>query len=90
VSHAGLHQLQRQFESAIAAPVDAPTRVEVPQAVEPGVFGLAAVGDAGRDLRRVEAAVDDIADVLDVAAAVAEDQIVRRRDLRVLSRIGGI
>src|SRR5215471_14827671 len=77
MSHACLHELERQLEPAIGAPVDAPRRVEVPQAMQAGVLRLAGrLHNAGRDLDRVKSAVDDVAPILDVAAAIAEDEIV--------------
>ncbi len=55
-----LHHFHWQFEAAIDAPVDAPRGVEVPQAVEALVFGLAmAIDDTGHGLRGLERALDD-------------------------------
>ena len=70
-----LHQLERQFEPAVNAPVDAPRGVEVAQAVQALVFCTAVlVDDTGGDLRRMESALDDRVAVLDAAADVGEDQ----------------
>jgi hypothetical protein len=46
MSHADLYQLERQFETTVDAPVNAPTGVEVAQAVQSRVLRRAAgVGD---------------------------------------------
>ena len=41
VAEPRLHHLERQLEAAIDAAVDAPRRIEVPQAVQAGVLGVA-------------------------------------------------
>ena len=71
-----LHHLERQFEAAVDAAVDAPRRVEVPQAVQAGVLRLAAaVTTPAAICAGMQAAVDDVGEVLDVAGAVREDEI---------------
>ena len=86
VTEPRLHQLERQLEPAVDAPVDAPRGIEVAQAVQALVFGAAVlVDDTGRDLRRMEAALDDRVAVLDAAAAVGEDEVRARS----LDRRGG-
>ena len=75
VTEPGLHHLERQFEPAIDPPVDAPGGIEMPQAVQAGVFRLArCCDDAGGNLRRMEAAIDDVGMAFDTAAAVGEDE----------------
>jgi hypothetical protein len=67
-----LHHLERQLESAIDPAIDAPAGVEVPEAVEAGIFGLAiAVDDASDSLGRMKAALNDIGIVFDAAAALS-------------------
>src|SRR5262249_25435818 len=71
VAEARLPPLERQFESAVEAPVDAPRGVEVPEAVQAGIFRLAvAVDHACRYLRRMKPTLDDRVAVLDSAPAV--------------------
>ena len=63
-------------EAAVDAPVDAPRGVEMAEAVEAGIFGLAvAVYHASRDLRWMKAAFDDRVAMLDASSAVGKDQL---------------
>jgi hypothetical protein len=51
MAETGLHHLERQFEAAIDAAIDAPARVEMPERVQPGVFGSVTTrSHAGCDL----------------------------------------
>src|SRR4051812_33509380 len=60
VTESGLHQLERQFEPAVDAAVDAPRGVEVAEPVQALVFRTAVpIDDAGGDLRWMEAVLDD-------------------------------
>ena len=71
----GLHHLDRQLKAAVGLPVDAPARIEVPQCVQARIFGRAIAGDdAGGDLRRMKAFVDDGIAMLDIALGVGEDE----------------
>ena len=73
VSEPGLDHLERQFEPAINAAIDAPARIKVPQAVQAGVFRFAICRDyAGGNLRRDKAAVDNIGVALDTADAIGK------------------
>ena len=57
VTEPRLHQLERQFEPAVDAAVDAPRGVEVAQRVQALVFRAAMlIDDTGGDLRRMKAA----------------------------------
>jgi len=70
-----LHDLQRQFEAAVLPAVDAPRGVKVGQRVE-RVFRLAlAVHDLGRDLRRLEAAMQDIGVMLRLALISRKNEV---------------
>jgi hypothetical protein len=67
-----LHYLERQTQTAVLSAVDAPARIEVPQRVQAWILGdrlavLAADRETGGDLRRTQAAHDDVDMVLDVA-----------------------
>ena len=76
MTEAGLHHLQGKFEAAIDTTIDAPRGIEVPQAVQAGVFRLALRRDhAGGHLRRDQAALDDVGEVLDAPGTVGEHQI---------------
>src|SRR5262249_27437663 len=68
-----LHHLERQFEPAIGAPVNAPRGVEVAQTVQAAVF-RAAIGlhHTGRNLRGMKAALDNAVPMIDAALAVGE------------------
>src|SRR5262245_12930786 len=70
-----LHYLERQFESTIDAAVDAPGGVEVPQCMQALVFCTAMlIDDAGGNLRRMEAAADDVVAVVDAAPVIGEHE----------------
>src|SRR5262245_45405871 len=76
VPETGLHHHERQFEPSVGEPVDVPRGVEMAEAVEAGIFGLAvAVYHTGRDLRWMEAAFDDRVAMLDASSAVGKDEI---------------
>ena len=73
-----LHQLERQFQTAVDAAVDAPRGVEVAQAVQALVLGAAMLVDnTGGDLHRMEAraTLTIRVAVLDAAADVRKDQV---------------
>src|SRR5262245_4228324 len=77
VPKTGRHHLEREFESAVDAAVNAPAGVEVAQRVK-AVFWLAAGGDdSGLDLRRCQHALPQ-ARVIDwLVVAGAEHQSLR-------------
>ena len=75
MAESGLHHLERQFEAAVGAAVDAPRGMEVPQRMEAAVFRAAVpIDDASGNLRRVESALDDTVPVIDAALAVGEGE----------------
>jgi hypothetical protein len=77
VTEPRLHHLERQFEPAVDAPVDAPRGVEVAQRVQPSVLGVAiGIGDAGLLHQRDETTFDDAGVIVDVAGVVGEDEIL--------------
>src|SRR6266540_4240329 len=77
VAEPRLHHLERQFEPAINAAVYAPRRIEVAQAVQALVLGLAvSIDDTGRDLGWVKCALDDAAAVVEAAETVREAEVV--------------
>jgi hypothetical protein len=77
VPQARLHHLERQFEPAIDAAVDAPRRIEVAQAVQAPILCAPTmlVGDAGGDLDRNESTPNDVEIIGDFAVAIR-----KRRD----------
>ena len=75
MAESGLHHLERQFEAAVGAAVDAPRGMEVPQRMQAAVFRAAVpIDDASGNLRRVESALDDTVPVIDAALAVGEGE----------------
>src|SRR5262245_49440864 len=70
-----LHDLQRQFEPAVEASVDAPRGVEMAEAVEPGVFRAAvSIDNTGLDQRRKQAMPGHVVIALDMTLGVGEHE----------------
>jgi hypothetical protein len=92
VSEPLLDDLGRQLKAAILAAIDAPRGIEVKQRMQVGVFRVAlGRDDASLDLGWLEAAMDDVRVVLDVALASRENQVAlafRAGKLPLPERVG--
>src|SRR5262245_58848929 len=87
----GLHNLERQLEPAVDAPVNAPGGVEVPQGMQSLVFRpTVLIDDASSNLHRMEAAVDDAVAVIDAGPVVGEHEpkLAPGRGQAVLTQCG--